>query len=403
MGIAAIVLAACSPTGAADLSSRSLGHAAAPPTTALPATPPVRETAPEPPQPQIQDVSPALAADRSATRYLVSVTAVLPDGFADGIARLPGVLASVVRVGNVAVVETRAADGTVIDRAPDGFVIPVEIQQMDPTAHRRFVPEPAAEMFAELADDEIILSEASARFRRMRVGDALRLDDGMMLTVAGIVADEWVGAAEVVSTRPTPFPDSRERYVVVDFSGSRAELERRLAELTEESVRVLSSAEVPILRHADAVLPQIAVKERYGEFAYRPGGGDRIEIDPAWVEANIVSISVPLLGQVTCHREFAAQLRTVMTRLEAGGSGDVIDREAYLGCWNPRFVRGRRDLSRHAWGVAADINFGKDLAATASPIAPPLLRAMGRAGIRSGHTWTNPGPGHFEWYGTTPR
>jgi hypothetical protein len=402
MGIAAIVLAACSP-GAADLSGRSLGHAAAPSTTALPATPPIRETAPEPPQPSTQDVSPALAADRTATRYLVSVTAVLPDGFADGVARLRGVLASVVRVGNVAVVETRAADGTVIDRAPDGFVIPVELQQMDPTAHRRFVPDPVAEMFAELADDEILLSEASARFRRMRVDGALHLDDGTMLTVAGIVADEWVGSAEVVSTRPTPFPDSRERYVVVDFPGSRAELERRLAELTEESVRVLSSAEVPVFRHADAVLPQIAVKERYGEFAYRPRGGDRIEIDPAWVEANIVSISVPLLGQVTCHREFAAQLRTVMTHLEASGSGDVIDREAYFGCWNPRFVRGRRDLSRHAWGVAADINFGNDLAATGSPIAPAMLRAMRSAGIRSGHTWTNPDPGHFEWYGSDPR
>lgn len=403
MGIAAIVLAACSPTGAADLSSRSLGHAAAPPTTALPAIPPVRETAPEPPQPQIHDVSPASVADRSTTRYLVSVTAVLPESFTEGIARLPGAIASIVRVGNVAVVESHHADGTVIDRPPDGFVIPVELQQMSSNAHGHFVPDAVAEMLSRLANDEILLSASSAHLRRMGIGDDLLLDDGTVLTVAGIVDDEWIGAAEIVSTRPGPFPDTRQRYVIVDYAGSRTELERRLGELTDEAVRVLSSAEVPVLRHADAVLPQIAVKEQYGEFAYRPLGGDRIEIDPAWVEANIVSISVPLLGQITCHREFADQLRSVMVGLEATGSGDVIDRGAYLGCWNPRFVRGRRDLSRHAWGVAADINFGNDPAATGSPIAPPLLRAMGSAGIRSGHTWTNPGPGHFEWYGTTPR
>jgi hypothetical protein len=405
MGNAAILLlAACSPTGAADLASQSPSHPAAPQTTAPPAATSVQQTVPEPQRADPQDRSAGTApSDRIDGRYLVSVTAVLPDGFAEGIARLPGVIASVVLVGNVSVVESHRADGTSIDRAPEGFVIPVELQQVEPNAHGHFVPDDVAEMLAGLKNDEILLSTASARLRRMGVGDDLLLDDGTVLRVAGIVDGEWIGAAEIVSTRPGPFPDTHERYVVVDYAGSRAVLERRLAGLTDEAVRVLSSAEVPIFRHADAVLPQIAVKEQYGEFAYRPRGRDRIEIDPAWVEANIVSISVPLLGQITCHREFAEQLRTVMTRLEATGSGDVIDRGAYLGCWNPRFVRDRRDLSRHAWGVAADINFGNDLAATESPIAPPLLHAMGSAGIRSGHTWTNPGPGHFEWYGTTPR
>ena len=62
-------------------------------------------------------------------------------------------------------------------------------------------------------------------------------------------------------------------------------------------------------------------------------------------------------------------------------------------------ITGRRDLSRHAWGIAADINFGNDLDGPGSPVAPLLLSAMEFHGITSGHDWTTPGPGHFEWVG----
>jgi hypothetical protein len=77
---------------------------------------------------------------------------------------------------------------------------------------------------------------------------------------------------------------------------------------------------------------------------------------------------------------------------------DVIDRGAYKGCWNPRFIRNRTDLSHHAWGVATDINFGNDLAGPGSPTDPRLIEAMAALDILSGHAWTDPGPGHFEWF-----
>ena len=154
-----------------------------------------------------------------------------------------------------------------------------------------------------------------------------------------------------------------------------------------------------MFRHADAVQSQIRIKERFGEFSYRPLGGQSVEIDPEWVAANIVTVRLPLIGSITCHRDFAALLRQVMDELEAGGNGRIINSGSDSGCWNARFIAGRRDLSRHAWGIAADINWGNPHDSLRSPVAPALLAATSAAGITSGHEWVNPDPGHFEWYG----
>ncbi|MFQ5968534.1 MAG: M15 family metallopeptidase [Acidimicrobiia bacterium] len=346
--------------------------------------------------------APSSAALPRGDWYLVWVTGWLPEGFAEGLREVSGVdVVSVVWVGNAHVVETMTEDGTVVDRAPEGFVIPVELQGIDPVSHAEFVPPQVAALLAGLADDEVALGRSSARLRRLGLGATLTLEDGTSVTVAAVIDDEWIGAAELVTTRsdPVPLGADRARYAILRYEGSRRDLESALAVLTEQPVRVWAEGEIPILRHADPVRSQIAIKERFGEFAYRPGDDQRFGIDPDWVSANIVTVELPLLGNVTCHRDFADLLRQVMERLDAAGLDGVIDPSAFKGCWNPRFIRGRRDLSRHAWGVAADINFGNPLEGPGSPIAPVLLETMEAMGITSGHDWINPDPGHFEWYG----
>jgi hypothetical protein len=251
----------------------------------------------------------------------------------------------------------------------------------------------------------VLLSESSARFRRLDTGAELVLGGGAILTVAGLVPNEWVGMAEVVVSLSgtEALGIGRERYAILRFDGSRAELEQAAGALTDAPVHVRARDEVDVFRHADSVASQIAIKKVFGEFAYRPIGGDFIEIDPAWLEANIVEVEIPLLGNDKCHRQFVAKLSGVMIELERAGLADAIDPSAYLGCWNSRFIRGRDDLSRHAWGVAADINFGNEPdGGPGSPTHPALLDAMLQRGIRSGHAWTDPDPGHFEWFGGGP-
>ncbi len=191
------------------------------------------------------------------------------------------------------------------------------------------------------------------------------------------------------------------RYALVAGDVTNTALRAGLASgLGEDSpFQVLAEGETPILRHADAVRPQSWIKLRFGEFAYRDGEGRRIEIDPAWVEDNIVEVVVPLLGRFKCHRDFAALLDDVMRSLVELGATDVVDGDAFYGCWNPRWISDRRGLSRHAWGAAVDINLGNVTdGGPGSPVNPLLLEAMDEAGTTSGHTWVEPDPGHFEWY-----
>ena len=335
--------------------------------------------------------------------HVVSVRAELPDGLSELLANLDGVDAiSVVRVQNMRLVQTVDADETVVDRAPDEFFIPFEVHAVDPAAHAAYVPDPVADTLADLGPGEALLSESSAALRGLGPGAELVLDGGLTLAVVGVVPDAWVGAAEAAVTQATgeSIGVERERYAIVRFDGATAELERSAGGLTEKPVHVRAREQVDVLRHADSVASQVAIKEMFGEFAYRPAEGDHIEIDPAWVEANIVEVELPLLGNDKCHRVFAAMLSEVMVELDRAGMGDAIDPSAYLGCWNPRFIRGRTDMSRHAWGAAADINFGNETdGGPGSPTHAALLEAMLDRHIRSGHAWTDPDPGHFEWYG----
>ena len=345
---------------------------------------------------------PVITTEARGSWFVVWVTGELPADFASALAAVRGVdVVSVVSVGNAHVVETRETAGVVVDSTPRRFVIPVELHAIDPRGHAEFVPPGVAEALSALAGDEVLLGASSARLRRLDVGGSIALEDGRALRVAGVVDDRWIGAAEMVTTSPdaSSLGADRARYAVVGFDGSRLALENAAGALTDSAVRVWAESDVPVLRHADAVAPQVRIKERFGEFSYRPRGGQSVEIDPAWVEANIVTVELPLIGAVRCHREFAELLSRVMEQLRDGGHEAIINSTSDHGCWNARFIAGRRDLSRHAWGVAADINWGNALDAPRSPTAPALLAAMDDFGITSGHDWINPDPGHFEWRG----
>ena len=216
-----------------------------------------------------------------------------------------------------------------------------------------------------------------------------------------VLDDQWVGAAEAVTTAqdPAPLGADRPRYAIFRYEGSAADLAPALQIFSELPVKIRAEADVPILRHADAVQPQIVIKQRFGEFSYRPAAGRGIVIDPDWLETHIVTKEIDLLGEVRCHRDFLDLLEKVMALLAQAGPADVVDPAAFLGCFNARTVTGRRDLSRHAWGVAADINFTNAVDGPGSPTAPDLIAVMELFGITSGHDWTIPDPGHFEWVG----
>jgi hypothetical protein len=400
----AIVAVSCS--GAAEQSTVVSPTAA--PTTAIvpPPTSPKQPTttigAPIPTAGTSVTTTTAVPTPERAGWFVVWVTGWLPDGFTDDLRAIPGVdVVSEVWVGNAEVIATRDRKGEIVDEPPPGFVLPVELHAVDADAHAAFVPAEVAALVADLKPRDVLLGESSARLRRLGPGSTVTLSDGAVLRVAGVVPDRWVGAGEMLTTASdfSELGADRSRYAVVGYNGIKQELLLAANGITDLGMRVWAEDEVDVFRHADAVLPQVTIKLRFGEFAYRPLGRGRIEIDPDWVAAHIVTVDLPLIGTVQCHRDFIAALEIAMQAIAESNTPGVVTRGSDSGCFNQRFIAGRRDLSRHAWGVAIDINWGNSRDAVRSPVAPELLAATAAAGITSGHDWINPDPGHFEWVG----
>ena len=73
----------------------------------------------------------------------------------------------------------------------------------------------------------------------------------------------------------------------------------------------------------------------------------------------ITSKKVAILGDVRCHRKVEKQLRGAMKEIALRGYRKYIDLDDYQangGCYVYRKMRGSNKWSRHAWGIAIDIN-----------------------------------------------
>jgi hypothetical protein len=146
------------------------------------------------------------------------------------------------------------------------------------------------------------------------------------------------------------------------------------------------------------VLPQVLIKDQFGEFWFRPTPGDvAFDIGAAWMDDNIVAADVPLLGAVTCHRNLVPALAGAMEELIQRNLSFLIRPEEFRGCFNPRYIANGKGISRHAWGAAVDINLTSNPEGLESAQDPRLIEVMERWGFTSGHDWLVPDPGHFEY------
>lgn len=104
----------------------------------------------------------------------------------------------------------------------------------------------------------------------------------------------------------------------------------------------------------------------YGQFYYRELGGGRIEIDPHWVEENIVTVTLPGVNRtVQIHKKAKDSFMKAFT-LIANGTVNIDGQEITLlslintfdGTWVPRHINWdpSQGLSNHSWGAAVDIN-----------------------------------------------
>ena len=283
------------------------------------------------------------------------------------------------------------ADGRAVQRVKAGYAIPLDTLAVDPEAYAATLPEAQREPFAKLRPGTAILSTTSAALRGLGVGGSLRLESGRA-RVVGVVADESLRNAEVAlaSRDPRVKPLRSTVMVLLREPVSPRELIRR----TERG------AAARIVDGAGPVGPARAaqLKVMFGEPAVGlPYGDDWIRLDPAFLRRHIVTRRMPILGTVTCHREMIPPLRAALGELARRGLSRVVDPGDYAGCYAPRRIQPRGQLSLHAWGVAIDLNAAANPFMGRSRQDRRLVRTMQRHGFTWGGEWpTRPDPMHFE-------
>ncbi|MDX1619587.1 MAG: M15 family metallopeptidase [Nitriliruptorales bacterium] len=329
----------------------------------------------------------------------------MPEGFSDSVRADPDVGAVLVgRVATLPLVRTLGSGGEVVDEVRPGWHLPVEVIAFDPAEHRAAFDQP---MLSGLAPDEAVLSETSARIRRLGAGSRLVFEDGVELEVVDVIPDRWVGGGEVIVGSDSLLTVTRERFLLTRPAEPGADLEPALRSHVPSDLRatVARPGDTPILRHADAVLSPARVKELFGEFSMREAAGRSIEQDPAWVDEHIASGRVPILGQITCHREVLPAVRGALEQVVDEGLRSAVDPADYAGCWSPRTQAVGEPLSHHSWGIAIDLNAAANPFGGESTQHPRLVEIMRAWGFTWGDPWLIADPMHFEaghHWGTRP-
>jgi hypothetical protein len=144
-----------------------------------------------------------------------------------------------------------------------------------------------------------------------------------------------------------------------------------------------------------------SVQGSYGQFWYRDTSGGQIEIDPNWIDANIVTITLPGLNQkVQVHKDAAHHFIQAFTTIKNGTAivnGKEVSLLSLIDTMDGTFVtrhvmwNASRGLSHHSWGIAIDINADKHFNYVDPDQSPndPNLILWKKAFQPAGFSWGN--------------
>lgn len=328
----------------------------------------------------------------------------LPPDLPEQARRVPGIdRVAVVRSGTAWMTGWGAADG-IEQQPPSGMALPVEVAAVEPQTYQGFVGPVERASISALSRGGAVLGRTGARLRG--IGPGGRIEFGETgLRVSAVLADELVGAHEVIVSRETGarLEITRPRYLLIHPDGTRSReriesaLRRNLPRGTR--MRVRGPGETPVFRHGDAVLPPVRLKELFGEFAARPGADGALQVEPGWTRAHIRTVRLPILGRASCHRALIAMLRSALREIERRHLEGLLDPGDFGGCYSPRFAN--RDpssgLSHHAWGVAFDVNVSENPLGGAARLDRRLVAIFERWGFTWGGHWLVPDAMHLEF------
>ena len=124
-------------------------------------------------------------------------------------------------------------------------------------------------------------------------------------------------------------------------------------------------------------------------------------MEPAWRNANIERKNMPIIGRATCNKIMWEPLLGALNQVIEEGLQNTLSKDEFQksgGCYAPRRINrfnAGGAISRHAWGIAIDIN-------VKSGYHPRVVQIFNLWGFAWGGTWTSPDEMHFELRDLSP-
>ena len=118
-------------------------------------------------------------------------------------------------------------------------------------------------------------------------------------------------------------------------------------------------------------------------------------------DKNIERKNMPIIGRATCNKIMWKPLLGALNQVIKEGLADTLSKEEFQksgGCYAPRRINrfnAGGAISRHAWGIAIDIN-------VKSGYHPRVVEIFNSWGFAWGGTWTSPDEMHFELRDLSP-
>ncbi|MCW2778622.1 MAG: family peptidase [Frankiales bacterium] len=282
---------------------------------------------------------------------------------------------------------------------------PVHAVGVDPSTFRAFAAKGTAEATAvwqTVARGEAVASHAVSKSRALPLGRDVQVGkvgtSPQFLRRLGALATTGIPGTDLVvddeTGRSLGLPAATGMLLTAGKDVDPVVLAREVRAITGDGAQV--DLLTPPSANPVAFLTGSKAAKAFGAFSYRYFPDGTIQPDRSWVDSNIVSGTVPILGRVTCHRLMLPQLR--------GALQEVVDRglsaslHTYDGCYVPRFIESNpaRSISLHTWGIAIDLDASTNYRGIKGTMDPQVVAIFKRWGFRWGGDWQYTDPMHFE-------
>ena len=297
---------------------------------------------------------------------------------------------------NVGLESTTAPNEEIKISTLENFLYSVSVKTIDSKVSNMFYDAGTADV---INSGMLVVSTLTAERYQLEVGDIVNFvglnNEKIALEVGKITKDSTMGWFEIVVNKEVGYKLGIFRNIQAIIWDSKVS-ENFFIELHKniEYRKVKFTYKKPS-PNKNWVLPNALVKEMFGDFQIKERDGVWITTEPKWREQNIQNKRMPILGITRCHRLMWEPLEGALNQILEEGLEGYLSIEEWRssgGCYAPRRI-SRFDaggsISRHAWGIAIDIN-------TKSGYPPRIVEIFNSWGFAWGGTWTSPDEMHFE-------